>query len=224
MDQVKAATVGTNLLTDGGFEAGPEGQPGQWVEEKGTLDEVNMKATWVKEADPPPPPKIQPPKADPKDKNAKWDALLKPAEKPKPLTKEVKEGKQCLLLEVGHRSQDPLLQPWALEGTYLAYNSPPVRLPPGSLVQISGWIQIPGQIQGSPDGALLFDSAGGEPLAVRLIEPTPWKKFTLYRKVPASGMISVTVALTGMGRVYFDDIRIEPLGTPAVNTAQAPQR
>jgi hypothetical protein len=29
--------------------------------------------------------------------------------------------------------------------------------------------------------------------------------------VPASGAIGVTLALTGLGTVYFDDIRIEPL-------------
>ena len=38
-----------------------------------------------------------------------------------------------------------------------------------------------------------------------------WKQFHLYRRVPASGQISVTMALTGVGVAYFDDIRIEPL-------------
>ena len=38
------------------------------------------------------------------------------------------------------------------------------------------------------DGALFYDSAGGEDLAVRLTVPTPkWKQFHLYRRVPASG-------------------------------------
>ena len=71
----------------------------------------------------------------------------------------------------------------------------------------------------------LADVAGrGEPLAVRLTTPLAWKKFTLYRRVPASGNISLTVALTGIGRVAFDDLRIEPLvvgsstpNTPAVS-------
>ena len=63
-------------------------------------------------------------------------------------------------------------------------------------------------------GNNLFDSAGGEPLAIRLSDPTPWKKFTVYRRVPASGAINVTLAMTGLGTVYFDDIRIEPLVPP----------
>jgi hypothetical protein len=57
----------------------------------------------------------------------------------------------------------------------------------------------------------MYDSVGGEPLAIRLTDPTPWKKFTVYRRVPAAGLINVTLAMTGIGTAYFDDIRIEPL-------------
>ncbi|HEV3448075.1 MAG TPA: hypothetical protein VG099_25775, partial [Gemmataceae bacterium] len=59
--------------------------------------------------------------------------------------------------------------------------------------------------------ALLYDSIGGEPLAVRLKGPNKWQQFVLYREVPASGQVSVTTALTGIGVAYFDDVRIEPL-------------
>jgi hypothetical protein len=101
--------------------------------------------------------------------------------------------------------------PAALERTFLAINSPAVHLQPGALVKISAWVRIPKAITASVDGALFYDSAGGEPLAVRLTGPTPWKQFTLYRRVPSSGTINVTLALTGLGTVYFDDIRVEPL-------------
>ena len=74
---------------------------------------------------------------------------------------------------------------------------------------------MPSPLIGSPDGALLYDSAGGEPLAVRMSLPSPWKKFILYRRVPESGTLNVTLALTGLGTVYFDDIRIEPMGPKA---------
>jgi hypothetical protein len=133
---------------------------------------------------------------------------------------EPKEGKQLLKLEV--KPKDPTAPPSALEGTFLAITSPPVRLRPGSLVQISGWINIPNTITGSPDGALLYDSAGGEPLGVRLTVTKGWKKLTLYRKVPADGMVSVTAALTGLGAAYFDDIRLEPLGAAPTNVALRP--
>jgi hypothetical protein len=124
-------------------------------------------------------------------------------------------GRRCLMLRI--RARNPDLAPKALERTFLAINTPAVHLPPGTLAQISGWIRIPAAITATADGALFYDSAGGEPLGVRLIGPTGWRKFTLYRQVPADGLLSVTLGLTGLGTVYFDDIRIEPeVGTPPV--------
>src|SRR5262249_35817472 len=125
-------------------------------------------------------------------------------------------GKQCVLLEVKPKKDQTLA---ALERTFLAITSPPVQLPPGTLVQVSAWARIPEAITASPDGALFYDSAGGEPLGIRLTEKTPWKKFTLYRRVPSTGSISVTLALTGIGAVYFDDVRIEPLSASGRDVA-----
>jgi hypothetical protein len=102
----------------------------------------------------------------------------------------------------------------ALEPTYMAVTSPPVQLPPGSLVRISGWVNVLKPIEASADGALIFDTAGGEPLGVRISDPTKgWKRFTLFRRVPASGEVRVTAALTGVGTVYFDDLTIDPLNS-----------
>ena len=43
---------------------------------------------------------------------------------------------------------------------------------------ISGWVRIPRPIIATADGALLYDSVGGEPLAVRLTAPTKgWQKY-----------------------------------------------
>ncbi len=128
------------------------------------------------------------------------------------------------------REDKPLALP--LERTFLAVDSPPVRLPPGTLVRVSGWIKVPQPIVGTADGALFYDDAGGEPLAVRLahtIDPKEnqgvWRHFHLYRRVPATGQITVTLALTGVGVAYFDDVRVEPL-VPAgsVNTADRAPR
>lgn len=101
--------------------------------------------------------------------------------------------------------------PEALERSVIAATSDPVRLPPGTPIRIRGWVRIPGPITASPDGALFYDSAGGEPLAVRLTEATEWRPITLFRRVPPSGEVRVTVALTGLGVVQWDDVRIEPL-------------
>jgi hypothetical protein len=135
------------------------------------------------------------------------------------VTNNPKEGKQCLRLEVKPRNEKA--PPAALERTFLAVHSPQFRLPPGSLVQISGWIRVPKPIEASVDGVLFYDSIGGEPLAVRLTQKTAWRQFKLYRQVPANGVVSVTMALTGVGTAFFDDVRIEPLTvTPAIDATK----
>jgi hypothetical protein len=119
-------------------------------------------------------------------------------------------GKQCLRLRVEPRPGKPA--PVVMERTYVALHSPVVHLEPGTLVKISAWVRLPHQLGASPDGALFYDSIGGEPLAVRLVTPVPsWKQYTLYRRVPESGKVNVTLALTGLGTAYFDDVKIEPL-------------
>jgi hypothetical protein len=127
-------------------------------------------------------------------------------------------GKQCLMLEVKQKGE---IIPQALERTFLAIHSPAVKLPPGTFVRVTGWMRIQDAIKASPDGALFYDSAAGEPLAVRISGTTKdkgWQRFTLYRRVPETGTINVTLALSGVGVAFFDDIRIEPLvasGAPA---------
>jgi hypothetical protein len=121
------------------------------------------------------------------------------------------EGNHCVRLDIKPKEGVPA-PPLALERTFLAVHSPSVHLSPGTWVRISASVRIPGPITATSDGALIYDSAGGEPLAVRLTAPTEWKQYTFYRKVPASGEVKVTLALTGIGRVLFDNVRIEPLG------------
>jgi hypothetical protein len=122
-------------------------------------------------------------------------------------------GRQCLMLKA--EPKNPQLAPQVLERTFLAIHSPAVRFPPGTVVRVSAWVRIPDKVRGSADGALIYDSAGGEPLAVRLTEAAPgWKQYSLFRRVPASGTVNATLALTGLGTVYFDDVCIEALGEP----------
>jgi hypothetical protein len=127
-------------------------------------------------------------------------------------------GAQAVRLEIRPRKGER--PPLVLERTYLALHSPAVALPPGTPVRISAWVKIPNHLAGSLDGVLIYDSAGGEPLAVRLTRDMRWKRISLYRQVPASGKINMTVALTGMGKVYLDDLRIEPLTPESFSSRQ----
>ncbi|MCI0700573.1 MAG: hypothetical protein L0241_05790 [Planctomycetia bacterium] len=224
---VQASQLVENVLSGGTFE--PTGGvpetglevsaiPG-WSARFGTLDRVNVAAGIVPSAklvdkiepkkDPPPLKMFGPSRPIPTGD----EGYVPPAPE---------LGRGVLKLEVRRRGQvgrdgKPIAQTThPLERTFLTVDSPPVRLPPGSLVRVSGWVKVPGEIQGTADGALFYDDAGGEPLAVRLLTTGgKWKKFHLYRKVPATGQISLTVALTGVGVAYFDELRIEPLVAPA---------
>jgi len=121
-------------------------------------------------------------------------------------------GKQSLMLRI--QPKDPKNSPAALERALVAIHSPAMQLPPGMPVRISAWVQIPQPLAGTGDGALFFDSGAGEPMAVRLHRTPGWRQVTLFREVPESGRIHVTLALTGLGTAYFDDVKIEPLLDP----------
>jgi hypothetical protein len=193
MEQVQATHAGNNVLPGGDFESTPGRPSTTWQPDKLSIDTAFVDL----------------------------DARLVPDDP--------HEGKQCLQLEIKAKTlpgPDGKIPPppGALERTYLAVHSQPVRLQPGTLVRISAWVKIPKAVSASADGALIYDSAGGEPMAVRMLgEIKQWHKITLFRRVPSTGVLSVTLALTGIGKVYFDDVRVEPLESGASPTASGVQ-
>lgn len=210
MDLVRKSSASSNLLRGGDFEMAPDRKQDSWRPDRQSLDEVELIAERVSELNTK---RIEAKEAKPAPKDAKKEVNEIKKEAPVSTTPALPiEGKQCAMLQI--KPRDPKTAPVVLERAMVAIVSQDVKLPPGTLVQVSAWVNIPAMITASPDGALMYDSAGGEPLAIRLNTPTPWKKFTVYRRVPSSGTINVTLALTGLGTVYFDDIRIEPLVPP----------
>ena len=216
---LRASRLGADVLPDGDFEAARPADrrgvpvtdlPG-WTVQEVALDDVVMSARVVpgeeaveqvafkvagprqiyvptslsRRPEPPPPPKPE-----------LGGGVLRLAIGPRPVT--LKKGEKA----------PP--EPRALERVFLGVNSPPVRLPPGTWVRISGWAKLPAAVRATADGAMLFDSAAGEGYAVRLTQKLDWRQFHFYRKVPASGEIRVRLALTGFGTAYFDDVRVEP--------------
>ncbi len=215
-EELRSLQVTGNLLPDGNFETPPDQVPPGWVvQEAQSLDDVRSLARRVpskliEEAE-------KAAEKNPKATKANWRGVAEEETGKKP--KAGPHG-QYLMLQVMPRlpaladgkNAPPI--PLALERTFLSLHSPAVRLPPGSLVRISVWAKVPGTIHASVDGALFYDSIGGEPLAVRLREKSGWQRYTVYRRVPASGSVHVVLAQTGLGTVLFDDLRIEPLSTP----------
>jgi hypothetical protein len=181
-----------------------------WTVQKVTLDEVVLNAQlvpgWGAEEKRPPRPA---PKRQPYDTSSPARRIEAPDSPEPTLGKAVLElSIKPKMIQKGNKLQPA---PAALERTFLAVNSPAARFEPGTIVRISGWIRIPENIQASTDGVLFYDNTGGDGLGLRLTGAMGWKKFHFYRRVPASGVIWTTVALTGIGTVHFDDIRIEAL-------------
>lgn len=127
-------------------------------------------------------------------------------------------GKYCLRLiaglAVGH---DP---PTVVTERPVTVVTPPVTVYKGQIVYISGWVKMASPSLASLDGALLYDSLGGRPLALRWTKEADWKRFELIREVFETTEMTVTMTLSGLGDVRFDDLQIVPLETAGVSPAE----
>jgi len=105
--------------------------------------------------------------------------------------------------------------PAVVETSPVWITSPALNVKAGQIIRIHGWARIEQPVRGSRDGLLIFDSAGGLPLAQRVTgNGKEWKEFTLYRAAAANQSLSISLALTGMGEVWLDDLTIEIANRP----------
>ncbi|MDR0392097.1 MAG: hypothetical protein LBH59_09335 [Planctomycetaceae bacterium] len=87
--------------------------------------------------------------------------------------------------------------------------SPPVEVRMGEMICVSGWVRFPVSVESGVDGLTVFDSLGGESLALRFRETQgQWREFAFYRYVPEGGSYYVYFALNGLGEVHIDDVRV----------------
>lgn len=99
--------------------------------------------------------------------------------------------------------------------------SPPVTVYKGQLVYISGWAKVASPSQANLDGALLYDSLAGPAAALRWRATADWKRFEFVREVHETTELTLTMALSGLGDIRFDDLEIIPLdvdSSPAART------
>jgi hypothetical protein len=94
--------------------------------------------------------------------------------------------------------------------------SPPLVVPAGHLIEITGWARVSEAPLGSSDPLLIFDSIGGEESAVRIATAPSWKRFRLVRAAPAGAECRVTIALGGVGRAAVDSLEYRFIPLPAV--------
>ncbi|HEX6963781.1 MAG TPA: hypothetical protein VF175_18075, partial [Lacipirellula sp.] len=104
--------------------------------------------------------------------------------------------------------------------------SPPIQVPPGHLVEITGMARVGETPLGSPDPLLIFDSIGGEESAIRLSSAPSWTPFRLVRAAAPGSEVRVTVALGGVGRAQVDSLvyRFIPIQRDAVAQSRGQAR
>ncbi|MCA9077785.1 MAG: hypothetical protein KDA93_22350 [Planctomycetaceae bacterium] len=103
--------------------------------------------------------------------------------------------------------------------------SPPIPVQGGQIVLISGKYRIEEQVNGHPDGLMLYDNVKGTVGALRFWRGTPkgqWESFRLIREVAHSRDVQFTIELNGDGDVRFDDIRVVALNPPRLASGTQP--
>ena len=134
--------------------------------------------------------------------------------------KEHHTGQYALRLRVWPQRADQ--PPAVLPKAPVWITTAPVAARAGQRFRLRFWVRIDRPISASPDGLLVIDSLGGEPLAWRGSKTRGWQQVVLYRAASAPGPVTLTFALTGLGEVWIDDVQIEPLppvgATPAAST------
>jgi hypothetical protein len=114
----------------------------------------------------------------------------------------------------------------AVESPPVEIVSAPVQVRRTQLIRIHGWAYVPRRLEGSQDGLVIADSFGATALAERITVTDGWREFLLYRAAPYDGAVAVSIALTGIGEAWVDDLSIllhEPIADrlPGDNLDQA---
>jgi len=105
--------------------------------------------------------------------------------------------------------ETPENRPRLLETVPLWVVTPPMQVQMGEMICVHGWIRIPYPLQSTVDGLMIFDSLGGEELALRFIDTAgEWREFVFYRIVPEEGNYYVSFALNGFGEAHIDDVSV----------------
>jgi hypothetical protein len=112
-------------------------------------------------------------------------------------------GSHCLELEARTTAAGPP----SLATPPVWITSPPLRVPAGHLLEITGWARVAETPMGSSEPLLVFDSIGGEESAVRIAAAPSWRPFRLVRAAPPGAECRVTIALGGIGRAAVDSLQ-----------------
>ncbi|MDG2206699.1 MAG: hypothetical protein P8K78_02230 [Pirellulales bacterium] len=104
----------------------------------------------------------------------------------------------------------------------LLLESPAVNIPAGEIYTVEAEILARSTAAERLEPLLIFDSSRGVDLARRVPKATDWQRICLYRRSPANGQITVSLAIRGDADVSIRNLAIHRLvGENAANTDRA---
>jgi hypothetical protein len=127
------------------------------------------------------------------------------------------QGTYCLRLAAAPAPGKEL--PAVISDRPVTITTPPVTVYKGQLVYISGWVKMAAASIGNLDGAVFYDSLLGSGTALHWNSTADWQQFEMIREVPETTQLTLTMALSGLGDVRFDDLQIIPLDIEAGSSA-----
>ncbi|NOY40466.1 MAG: hypothetical protein GXP26_01330 [Planctomycetes bacterium] len=128
-------------------------------------------------------------------------------------------GSYCLELEA--RSTDTTIPAPVVPASPVWITSPPLRVRAGEIIEITGVARVPEPLIGSVDGLQIIDSLGGVDMSLRIPQAPSWQPFRLIRVTPTDVDVTVSIALTGLGKAQVDDLAIRTISK--LNTSQPAQ-
>ena len=115
-------------------------------------------------------------------------------------------GSYCLELEA--KAEDESAPPPVVQASPVWITTAPVHVRTGQIVEITGVARVPEPLIGTVDGLQVIDSLGGPEMALRIPEAPSWQRFRIIRVVPSDGEVTVSIALSGLGKAQIDDLAI----------------
>lgn len=118
-------------------------------------------------------------------------------------------GSYCLELEA--RTLDAENKTSVVPSSPVWITSAPLMVQEGDLVEITGVARILEPLIGSVDGLQIIDTLGGPEMGLRIHEAPSWQPFRLIRAATGETQVSVTIALSGLGKAQVDDLAVRVL-------------
>ncbi len=115
-------------------------------------------------------------------------------------------GSYCLELEA--KAMDENGPPPVVQASPVWITTAAVQVQAGEIVEITGVVRVPEPLIGTVDGLQVIDSLGGPEMALRIAEAPSWQRFRILRTVPSDGEVTVSIALSGLGKAQIDDLAI----------------